>query len=78
MSFFVACNKVVAIFSAIRQRLFPVQDAVLKRDHHFIKLAEQRHQFGNTEISRIGTDWAAGNAVVAGTLIRLPDEIHLE
>ena len=42
------------------------------------KHPEQRHQFGNTEISRIGTDWAAGNAVVTGALVRLPDEIHLE
>ena len=25
-----------------------------------------------------GTDWTAGNAVVTGTLVRLPDEIHLE
>ena len=71
-------NKVVTILSSIRQRLFPVQDTVLKRDHHFIKFTEQRHPFGNTEISRIGTDWTAGNAVVTGTLVRLPDEIHLE
>ena len=76
--FFVACNKVVAILSAIRQCLFSVQDAVLERDHHFIKFAEQRHEFGNIEISRIGADGTAGNAVVAGTFIRLPDEIHLE
>ena len=76
--FFVACNKVVAILSAIGQRLFSVQDAVLERDHHFIKFAEQRHEFGNIEISRIGADGTAGNAVVAGTFIRLPDKIHLE
>ena len=47
--FSVSGNKVVAILSAIRQRLFSVQHAVLKRDHHFIKFAEQRHEFGNTE-----------------------------
>ena len=40
--FSVSGNKVVAILSAIRQRLFSVQHAVLKRDHHFIKFAEQR------------------------------------
>ena len=49
--FSVSGNKVVAILSAIRQRLFSVQHAVLKRDHHFIKFAEQRHEFGNTEFS---------------------------
>ena len=72
-------NKVVAILSAIRQRLFSVQHAVLKRDHHFIKFAEQRqNEFGNTEFLRVNANRAAGNAVVTGTLIRLPDKIHLE
>ena len=50
---------------------------MLKRDHHFIKLAEQRHKFGNTEISRIGTDGTASDAVVAGTLVRLPVQLSL-
>ena len=76
--FSVSGNKVVAILSAIRQRLFSVQHAVLKRDHHFIKFAEQRHEFGNTEFLRVNANRAAGNAVVTGTLIRLPDKIHLE
>ena len=76
--FSVSGNKVVAILSAIRQRLFSVQHAVLKRDHHFIKFAEQRHKFGNTEFLRVNANRAAGNAVVTGTLIRLPDKIHLE
>ena len=55
-----------------------MQHAVLKRDHHFIKFAEQRHEFGNTEFLRVNANRAAGNAVVTGTLIRLPDKIHLE
>ena len=51
---------------------------MLKRDHHFIKFAEQRHEFGNTEFLRVNANRAAGNAVIAGAFIRLPDEIHLE
>lgn len=76
--FSVSGNKVVAILSAIRQRLFSVQHAVLKRDHHFIKFAEQRHEFGNTEFLRVNANRAAGNAVVTGTLIRLPDKSTLK
>ena len=49
--FSVSGNKVVAILSAIRQRLFSVQHAVLKREHHFIKFAEQRHEFRKHRVS---------------------------
>ena len=76
--FSVSGNKVVAILSAIRQRLFSVQHAVLKRNHHLIQLAKQRHQLGNAQPFRIGADWAAGNAVVTGTLMRLTHKVHLE
>ena len=55
-----------------------MQHAVLKRDHHFIKFAEQRHEFGNTEFLRVNANRAAGDAVVAGSLVRLTDKVHLE
>ena len=32
----------------------------------------------NVQLFRIGTDWAASNAIVAGTLIRLSHKIHFE
>ena len=67
--FSVSGNKVVAILSAIGQRLFSVQDAVLERDHHFIKFAEQRHQLPHAELIGIRADRAAGDAVVARALI---------
>ena len=73
--FFISCYEVIAVFAAVCQRLLSVKYAVLKRNHHFVKLAEQRHQLGNAEFFRIGADRAA---VVAGAIIRLPDEIHLE
>ena len=76
--FSVSGNVVIAVFPAVCQCLLSVQHAVLKRDHHFIKFAEQRHEFGNTEFLRVNANRAAGNAVVTGTLIRLPDKIHLE
>ena len=76
--FFISCYEVIAVFAAVCQRLLSVQYAVLKRNHHFVKLAEQRHQFGNVEFFRIGADRTAGDAVIAGTIIRLPDEIHLK
>ena len=55
-----------------------MKHAVLKCNHHFVKLAEQRHQFGNTEFLRVNANRTAGNAIVAGAIIRLPDEIHLK
>ena len=66
------------IYEKVCQRLFSVQHAVLKRDHHFIKFAEQRHEFGNTEFLRVNANRAAGDAVVAGSLVRLTDKVHLE
>ena len=66
--FFISCYEVIAVFAAIRQRLLSVKYAVLKRNHHFVKLAEQRHQLGNAEFFRIGADRAA---VVAGVAIKV-------
>ena len=63
-SFSVSGNEVVAICAAAGQCLLPVQHAVLKGDHHLIQLAEQRHQFGNAQLFRIGADRTAGDAVV--------------
>ena len=77
-SLFVSRDEVIAILASVGKRLLAVQYAMLERDHHFVKFAEQRHKFGNTELSRIGTDGTAGDATVAGALMRLPDKIHFE
>ena len=78
ISLFVSRDEVIAVLTAVCQGLFSVQYAVLKSDHHFIQLAEQRHQLRNAELFRVNADWAAGDTVVACPLIRLSDKIHLE
>ena len=59
---FVACDKIVAIISAARNRLLPVQNAVQERDHHFVQLAEQGHQLANAQLFRVRADGTAGNS----------------
>ena len=76
--FLITRDEVVAICPAVSERLLAVQHTVLARDHDLVKLAEQRHQFGNTQLFRINTNGTAGNAVIAGAIIRLPDKIHFE
>ena len=75
---FVACDKIIAVISAARNRLLPVQNAVLERDHHLVQLAEQGHQLANAQLFRVRADGTAGNTVIARALIRLTDEVHLE
>ena len=74
----VSRNEVVAAVPAARDRLRPVQNAVLERDHHLVQLAELGHQLRDAQLFSIGADRTAGNAIIARALIRLPDEIHLE
>ena len=53
---FVSCDKVIAICTAVCQRLLSVQYTVLKGDHYFVQFAEQGHQLRDTELFRINTN----------------------
>ena len=75
---FVACDKIIAVISAARNRLLPVQNAVLERDHHLVQLAEQGHQLANAQLFRVRADGTAGDPVIARAFVRLADEVHLE
>lgn len=74
----VSRNEVVAAVPAARDRLRPVQNAVLERDHHLVQLAEQGHQLANAQLFRVRADGTAGDPVIARALVRLADEVHLE
>lgn len=67
-----------AIVPAGGNGLLPVEHAVLEGDHDLVQLAEQGHQLLYAQLFAIGADGAAGNAVVAGSLIELAHKVHLE
>ena len=76
--FFISCYEVIAVFATVCQRLLSVKHAVLKCNHHFVKLAEQRHQFGNTQLFRINTNGTAGDAVIAALSYGCPTKSTLK
>ena len=74
----VACDIVIAIFSAIGKGLPAVQYSVLEGNHDLVQFTEQGHQFLYTQLFGIGADGTAGDAVITGALMRLTDKINLE
>ena len=51
---------------------------MLERYHYLVQLAKQRHKLPNAQLFRIGADRTACDTVIASSLMRLTNKIHLE
>lgn len=58
--------------------ILPVKHAMLQTNHHFVQLAQQRHQLADAQLLAIGTNRATGDAIITGILAGLSLKIHLE